>query len=150
MTVTQVDELRDLYEQDETAWLERMAELIRQKQFGDLDYGNLAEYLSDMARRDRREVRSRLTVLLAHLLKWEHQPDRRSGGWGATIFAQVHDLADLIAAGVLRAHAEAVLSDAYRKAVKEAATETGLSNESFPEECPYSVADLVHLDELPE
>jgi Domain of unknown function DUF29 len=150
MTATQVEALRNLYEQDETAWLDRMAELIQQRRLGELDYASLGEYLADMARRDRREVKSRLMVLLAHLLKWEHQPSRRSGSWAATIHLQQEEFADLASSGVLRNHAEAILGEAYDKAVKQAAVETELTASSFPAECPYSVEDLIRLDQLPE
>ena len=71
--------LAALYEADETAWLEATADLVRRGLYDQLDTENLSEYLSDMAKRDRREVESRLIVLLAHVLKWVHQPDRRSG-----------------------------------------------------------------------
>jgi hypothetical protein len=63
--------LSELYEADETAWLDAMADLVRQGRLEELDYAHLAEYLTDMARSDRREVESRLTTLLEHLLKWE-------------------------------------------------------------------------------
>ena len=57
-----------LYLRDETAWLEATAELIASDKLVEIEYENLAEYLSDMARRDRREVDSRLAFLMAHLL----------------------------------------------------------------------------------
>src|SRR5271157_875228 len=72
MSVRMIDLLPALYERDETAWLEAMAELARDGRAEDLDLGHLAEYLFDMARRDRREVESRLAVLLSHLLKWTY------------------------------------------------------------------------------
>src|SRR5208337_499667 len=53
----------DLYTRDETAWLDVMARLIAERRFGELDYEHLHEFLTDMARRDRREVLSRLTAL---------------------------------------------------------------------------------------
>lgn len=65
-----------LYETDETAWLEQMSKLISERRYGELDYEHLSEYLLDMAKRDRREVLHRLTTLLAHLVKWGHQPAR--------------------------------------------------------------------------
>src|SRR5436853_1875141 len=102
------DALTDLYEADETAWLEAMAKLIRAKRYRALDYRHLREYLSDMAKRDRREVQSRLRVLLAHVLKWIYQPEIRSGSWRATILTQSRDLADLLEAGSLRRHAQAI------------------------------------------
>jgi hypothetical protein len=70
MTAAEVEALADLYESDETAWLEAMAELAAQRRAAEMDYEHLAEFLTDMARRDRREVRSRLVVLITHLLKW--------------------------------------------------------------------------------
>src|SRR5262245_13283727 len=139
MTTAQATPLGVLYEQDETAWLEAMAELIRQGRLDEVDYPNLAEYLADMARRDRREVESRLTTLLTHALKWTHQPDRRSGSWRGTIIEQRQELEGLVSRGVLRNHAETVLADAYRKAVERAVAETGVPAETFPAACPYSL-----------
>src|SRR5262249_12703110 len=91
----------------ETAWLEAMAELIRQGRLGELDFPHLGEYLADMARRDRREVESRLTVLISHLLKGSSQPDRRSRGWRGTIIAQRQELERALGRGVRRNPAEA-------------------------------------------
>jgi hypothetical protein len=135
--------LSELYEQDETAWLDAMAELIAQGRAADLDFPHLQEYLSDMARRDRREVESRLVVLIAHVLKWVHQPDQRSRSWRATVIEQRQELSDLAAQGVLRKHAETVLPQAYIKAVERAAAETGLATATFPAECPYTLDQLL-------
>jgi Domain of unknown function DUF29 len=150
MTATELETLPELYEQDETAWLEQMAELIRNRQIDQLDLTNLAEYLDDMARRDRREVQSRLTTLLAHILKWLYQPERRSGGWHATVLHQQFELADMASSGVLRTHAEAVLDHSYANAIKQAAVETGLSQDTFPKQCPYSIEELLNNDPLAE
>jgi Domain of unknown function DUF29 len=138
--------LSQLYEADETAWLDAMAELIEQGRLDSLDYSHLGEYLGDMARRDRREVKSRMLTLLAHLLKWEHQPEKRTGSWRATIFVQQTELADLAENGVLRNHAEEVLRKVYEDAVEVAAAETGLRQSSFPAECPYTVEQLFSTD----
>jgi Domain of unknown function DUF29 len=142
--------LAQLYEVDETAWLEAMANLIQQGQWADLDYSHLGEYLSDMALRDRREVESRLATLLAHLLKWNYQPDHRSRSWRGTIIEQRQELARLASRGVLRNHAAAVLSDIYAEAVDRAVGETGLAADSFPAECPYTLAQLLAPGVPPE
>src|SRR5262245_43304743 len=105
--------LAALYETDETAWLEATADLIREGRLDQVDPVTLAEYLTDMARRDRREVSSRLAVLIAHLLKWRYQPDHRSGGWRGMVEVQRQELAELLESGVLRNHAAAVLAKAY-------------------------------------
>ncbi len=150
MTTVQTLTPSVLYEQDETAWLETMAELIRLGRLNEVDYPNLAEYLADMARRDRREVESRLTVLLTHVLKWTYQPDRRSGSWRGTIVEKRQELEGLLSGGVLRNHAEALLADVYRRAVERAAAETELPSETFPAASPYTLDQLLSADLLAE
>src|SRR6476659_2793610 len=139
-----------LYEQDETAWLEAMSELIRLGRLDEIDYPNLAEYLADMARRDRREVESQLTVLITHALKWTHQSDHRSGSWRGTIIEQRQELEGLVSRGVLRNHAQAVLAEVYRKGIERAAAETGLPVDTFPVACPYTLSQLLSADLLAE
>ena len=131
MIQKEVATLCDLYEIDETAWLEAMVELLRHGQHNNLDFPHLQEYLSDMARRDRREVKSRLTTLLTHLLKWSHEPDHRSRSWHGTIIEQRQELSGLADRGVLRNHAEAVLAEAYTEAIERAAAEMGASRRSI-------------------
>ena len=113
MAIRMLESLPALYERDETAWLDAMSGLARDGRAEDLDLPHLAEYLSDMARRDRREVESRLVVLLAHLLKWDHQPDHRSRSWRATAIEQRQELNRLAGRGTLRNHAEEVLMELY-------------------------------------
>jgi len=141
-------DLSQLYEADETAWLEAMAELIHQGRCDDLDYLHLEEYLGDMAKRDRCEVESRLATLLTHVLKWLYQPEHRSRSWRGTIIEQRFELERHADRGVLRNHAEAVLSLAYAQAVKRAAAETGLPANTFPAECPYTFEQLLTAELL--
>jgi hypothetical protein len=118
-------------ERDETAWLEAMSALAASGPYAEMDYRHLSEYLADMARRDRREAFSRLVVLLSHLLKWDHQSERRSGAWRGTIREQRRELRQLLESGTLHNHAEAVLADAYAEARRQAADETELSLNVF-------------------
>lgn len=142
MATVEALDLSALYEQDETAWLEAMSALAAGGRSAEMDYRHLSEYLADRAKRDRREVFSRLVVLLSHLLKWEHQPERRSGSWRGTLRAQRRELRQLLESGTLRNHAEAVLADAYAEARRQAADETELRLDVFPAE------DARNLDEL--
>ena len=146
----QLESLADLYLEDETAWLDNMARLLREGDRDALDLQNLSEYLSDMAKRDRREVESRLAVLIAHLLKWRHLSDRRTGSWHATIEVQRHELGLLLDSKTLRNHAEASLESAYDAAVREASAETELPISTFPTECPFALAQIEDADFLPE
>ena len=135
--------LEMLYEQDETAWLEAMAQLIRSGRLDQLDYTNLARYLEDMAWRDRREVTSRLSILIAHLLKWRHQPKKRFRSWMGSVEIQRQELAELLESKVLRNHAGAILEKAYANGIKQVVAETGLPESIFPGACPFSLDALL-------
>lgn len=142
------DATPELYLRDETAWLDATAELVRAGRLDLVDAASLAEYLTDMAKRDRREVFSRLVVLLTHMLKWHHQPTHRSASWMSTIHTQQMELDGSANSGTLRQHAERELDDAYAKAVGRAMKETGLPESTFPAACPYTVEQLLTADLL--
>ena len=143
MTTAEAIKLDVLYEQDETAWLEAMAALASEGRYGEMDFPNLSEYLTDMSKRDRREVYNRLIVLLVHLLKWEHQPDQRSGSWRATVREQRRELRQLMESGTLRNHAAAVLADAFAEARLQAADESEMDVTVFPTVNPWSLDEIL-------
>src|SRR5713101_3275488 len=147
MPTTEILPLSVLFERDETAWLEIMAHLAAEGRYAEMDHSNLSEYLADTAKRDRREVSSRLVTLLTHLLKWEHQPDHRSGSWRGTILEQRRELRKLLDSKTLYNHALSVLAEAYADARKQAAAETGLSRATFPQECSWELENLLADDE---
>ena len=146
MPAIQTESLSALYEQDETAWLEIMAELVANRQFAALDHKNLSEFLNDMARRDRREVNSRLVVLLFHLLKWNYQPEKQTASWRSTIDEQRLELRLLLDSKTLKNHASKILADAYADARKRAARETEMKLGKFPKECVWEIDDLLTDD----
>lgn len=143
MATAEAVNLAALYERDETAWLEVMSALAAEGRYVEMDYPNLSEYLADMAKRDRREVFSRLVVLLTHLLKSAHQPERQGGSWRATIREQRRELRGLLESGTLRNHAEAVLADAYAEARRQAADETELDLDVFPVENAWDLPEAL-------
>ena len=148
MATTQTESIVALYEQDETAWLEAMSELLAQGRTAELDHEHLSEYLAAMARRDRREVFSRLVVLITHLLKWRHQSQQRSSSWRGTIRTQRRDLRMLLESGTLANYALAVLADAYGDACKQAADETEVPPRTFSAQCPWDLELILDEDAL--
>ena len=142
------EDYADLYESDETARLEAMAELIASGKNAKLDYVHLQEYLTDMANRDRREVVNRVRCFLMHLVKWGHEVEERSGGWAARIVRLQTDLEMLLESRVLRKHAETELARTYEDAVGLVAVELGERESQFPKKCPWSVEMLVAEDLL--
>lgn len=139
----QTSPLEALFESDETAWLDSMAEIIAQGRLTEIDQKHLAEYLSDMAKRDRREVNSRLAVLLAHLLKWHHQPAQRTDSWRVTIERERQELLDILEAGTLRNHAEESFERSYEKAVRQVIAETRLARDNFPAMSPWTLDEAL-------
>lgn len=135
--------LAALYETDETAWLEQSADLVRAGRLDQLDLESLSEYLSAMARRDRREVFSRLVVLLVHLLKWEHQPERRSGSWRGTIREQRRELQQLLESGTLRNHAVQVFANAYAESRLQAAEEMEIDTANIRTQCAWGFDEVL-------
>ena len=138
------------YDQDVAAWAAEQARLIRAGQFDQLDVEHIADEIEDVGKGEKRELASRLAVLLAHLLKWQHQPARRSASWERTMREQRKQ--------VLRALKEApslrpLLSDpdwsdgVWGDAVTLAISETGL--DAFPEACPWPLADVLADDWRP-
>ena len=74
-----------VYEQDFYAWTQEQARALRNGAFAQLDIPNLAEEVESMERSEKRELTNRLTILLTHLLKWQHQPNLRSPSWELTL-----------------------------------------------------------------
>ncbi|HRJ41790.1 MAG: DUF29 family protein [Caldilineaceae bacterium] len=142
--------LTELYEEDFHLWLTANVEVIRWGELREIDAEHIAEELEAMSKRERRELISRLTVLLAHLLKWEFQPTHRSRSWRNTLTVQRGELADLLEdSPSLRAELENYIDRAYGRARLLAEDETGLEADAFPAECPYALEAILDPAFLP-
>ena len=140
-----------LYDEDFAAWTSHTAHLLRAGCFAELDVEHLAEEIEDMGGSQRREVSSRSAVLLLHLLKWKWQPEKRSGSWRSTIIAQRGELHRLLKQSPsLKSVLPESLPEVYPDAVGQAAAETGLPAEAFPDECPFSPDQIMDRSFLPD
>ena len=139
-----------LYERDTYAWSIEQAALLRAGRLSEADIENIAEEIESVGRSEKRELESRLRVLLMHLLKWQFQPERRSGSWRATIETQRIDATKLLSENPsLKATLHETTAHAYRLAVIEASAETGLRRSAFPPACPWSFAQYSDADFWP-
>jgi hypothetical protein len=142
---------KELYELDVFEWTVRNAELLRAGRYEEADILHIAEELEDMGKRDRRELLSRVRLLVAHLLKWQFQPDRRSPSWEETIDPQRTEIGDLLQdMPSLRRALASHLRELYPQAVRRAARETGLSRSAFPDRCPYTPEQILDIEFLPK
>jgi Domain of unknown function DUF29 len=136
-----------LYDEDLLAWAERQAVHLRAGQLDRLDVEHLIDELEAMAGRLRRELKNRLRILLAHLLKGQAQPEQRSRSWAATIAEQRDQIEALLEESPsLRQDLEEFARSAYPRAVRLAAIETGLPRRVFPEDLPYAVTQILGDD----
>ena len=140
-----------LYEQDFYAWATENARLIRQGRLADIDLEHVAEELDSMGRSERRELVSRMTQLLLHLLKWQFQPALRSKSWHLSIRNQRIEIDKLLGdSPSLKSRIEAAYEDAYGDAVSLAEIETGIDKSQFPPRCPFSLQQALDREFLPE
>ena len=139
------------YEEDFYAWTVEQARLLRAGEFSALDIANIAEEIESLGRSDRRELGSRLTVLLLHLLKWRSQPDIRSKSWFATIREQRRQIEKLLRESPsLSPFVATALTESYSDARDDAVEETGLAETALPAECPFTLDEVLSRSFLPE
>jgi Domain of unknown function DUF29 len=140
-----------LYESDFYTWTQEQARLLRERRFDDLDLENLIDEVASVGSSEKREIRSRLKILLTHLLKWKFQPGLRGNSWSSTIFEQRGTVMDIIESSPsLRGYVDYAMRLAYVGARVEASQQTGLMIGLFPAECPFSVAETLDLNFFPE
>jgi hypothetical protein len=139
-----------LYEQDFYAWANHQAALLRAGKLTAADIDHIALEIESMGKTEKRELVSRLTVLLAHLLKWRYQPERRGLSWEATIHIERRDLADHLDDNPsLKARLPEAIAAAYDRAIYAAAGETDLPTATFPTACPWSFQEIMDRDFWP-
>ena len=128
-----------LYDRDFYAWTAEQAGLLRAGRLAEVDLEHVAEEIETMGRSEKRELVSRLTILLLHLLTWQFQPVRQGPSWRLSIATTRDTLTDHLDENPsLRGIMGDSIGMAYRRARRNAAVETGLAEASFPALCPWS------------
>lgn len=143
--------MTNLYEADYWAWTQQQAEALRKRSGNELDWDLLAQELDALGATEERELRSRYGVLMAHLLKWAYQPDRRSRSWTNTIADQRDKIAGHFERNPgLKSLDADIFSRAYRDARRQASSETDLDLDLFPASPPFTIEQVKSEDWLPE
>ncbi len=132
------------FEADFHQWSVEQAALLRAGKWEALDVIHLAEEIESLGRSEKREIESRLEILLVHLLKWQFQPERRTRSWRLTLKVQRSDLQYVLNENPsLKSYPLVRLQSAYLRACLAAEKETGLAFETFPETCPFTTAQIM-------
>jgi len=139
------------YEFDFYGWTQHQAGLIRSGKLAELDLANILEEIETMGRSEKRELVNRLAVLLAHLLKWQFQSERRSKSWEFTIKEQQRMVERVLRENPsLKPRIPEIVEDAYDFALFTAARETGMLRDDFPQECPWTLDEALDFIALAE
>ncbi|MGL5035929.1 MAG: DUF29 domain-containing protein [Microcystaceae cyanobacterium] len=140
-----------LYEKDYYLWIEQTAQLLKTERLAELDYKNLLEEIEDMGRNQRNAIESNLIVVFLHLLKWQYQPELQCGSWQGSIREHRRRiLKSLKDSPSLRPYLETIWLESYQEARLQAADETGLILETFPEYCTFRLENILNSEYLPQ
>jgi hypothetical protein len=139
-----------LYDKDFFLWIETTAKQLKEGNFSEVDLANLIEEIESMGRSEKRALESNLVVILMHLLKYKYQPEKLTNSWLSTIFEHRRRLKkNLQDSPSLRNYLSDIFTESYQDGRKQAAIETGLSLEIFPEDCPFTIDESLNVDFLP-
>ena len=138
------------YDEDFYAWTNEQADHLAEGHFSLLDVDNIVDEIRTLGQSVRNEAKSRLNVLLVHLLKWRYQSKKQTRSWRMTIIEQRTRLLELLEESPsLRSYPASVLGKEYRLARLHAATETGLDDDAFPQDCPFTIDQILDPDFMP-
>ena len=138
------------YETDFYGWTQDQIKALKNRCIDDIDFDHLIEELESMGASERRELVSRLAVLMMHLLKWRYQPDRRGKSWEFTIKEQRRKIPKHLQENPsLKPRLADLMESAYEDALYLAEAETGLHKSLFPIDCPWSFELMLDADFWP-
>jgi hypothetical protein len=139
-----------LYNQDYYQWIQQTVKLLEQRNFQELDLDNLIEEIQDLALNEKQTIETNLIVVLKLLLKWQYQPEQHSGETKASIRRHRYQIRDdLKVSPSLKTHLSEIWLESYREARLQAADETDLAVEIFPEQCSFTIENILNTDYLP-
>ncbi|GAB4224788.1 MAG: DUF29 domain-containing protein [Stanieria sp.] len=147
---TQISNLSQLYEQDYFLWLEKTAELLKNRNFSQLDLENLIEEIESLGKSEKRAVASFLKQLLKHLLLysyWDSEREWSGRGWLEEISNFRFELSQYLDSKTLSNYAEQELETIYARARQEAILKSNLT--TIPAKCPYSLEQILNDEFIP-
>lgn len=137
----------DLYDKDFAEWIRINVELLRSGQVAEADLAHIAEEIEDMGKSDYRALKSALTQILVHLLKYRYQPAKRTRSWLVSIGKQRIKMEDILRdSPSLKPQLPQMLIASYDPAVRLASLETGIPRDQFPASCPFDMAQVLDMD----
>lgn len=138
------------YNEDFYAWTVEQVHFFRNRQLEAIDIEHIIEEIESMGKREKRELSSRMTVLLMHLLKWQHQEIDQGKSWQLTIYEQRSELKKLIKDNPsLKPWLDETVAESYESAKIKAEIETGISHKHYAKQCEWTVTQILDIEFFP-
>jgi hypothetical protein len=142
-----------LYENDFYAWAMHNAQCLRERRITELDFERLAEEIESVGASEKRELQSRLEVLIAHLLKLGYLNllrGQNERGWKITVREQRRRIAECLSdSPSLKSHLINCSERAYSYAIDSIVKQIGVDESILPTTCPYSLEQILDNDFYP-
>ncbi|REJ57460.1 MAG: DUF29 domain-containing protein [Microcystis aeruginosa DA14] len=142
---------KNLYEKDYYLWIDKTIFLLENHQFSELDLENLIKEIKSISISQQKALKSNLSVILWHLLKYLQKPEKQTRSWALNLFEHRERIEeDLENSPSLKSFlTEENFKKCYNKARKKAAIETGINLEKFPNDCPFTLAEALDFEFIP-
>jgi HD-GYP domain-containing protein (c-di-GMP phosphodiesterase class II) len=132
----------ELYETDFYGWTQDTARKICVGQFAEIDRDALAQEITNLGSSEEDRLERWFTLYLMHRLKWDYQPVMRSRSWTLSIRNHQNQARKWFRRNPsLKPHVQRLWEDAYESARLEALIETGLDEQTMPEQNPYPLGE---------
>jgi hypothetical protein len=144
MVLLTEESLQELYEIDDSLWLEKTILILKERRLEDLDIKNLIEELESLARNDKARVKSLLEQVIRHLLLlqyWQEEREYNAHHWRAEIKSFRIQLEDRLTTN-LRNYLQDNFQKIYQDALEYVQEKTGFKV-NFPRESPYTLEQLL-------
>ena len=135
------------HEDDIYTWSLEQIELLKAGRLDEVDAANIAWELEDVPGNIRDKLESAIAVLAMHILKWDHQPERRSRSWALTVREQRRRIDRLLKKNPgLKGELSESVTHGYANGRDRALAQTDLPELELPEKNPYSFKDIMTRD----
>ncbi len=115
------------YHTDGYGWAMAQAAILREGRLDSIDWENVAEEIESVGKQERSEYTSHMIRVLAHMIKWEVQPERRGMSWWLSIMNGRDEAERFLKANPsLKPLLDDIHEDALNYARRQAARETDL------------------------
>ena len=139
------------HDEDFYGWAVHTAQLLKDKKMNDVDFDSIIEELEEMGISNEHQLINRLSILIAHLLKWQYQPDFRGRSWSGTIKEQRNKINRLIKKNPsLKSKLSEAVEEGYEDSKNIIEKETPIDLRMIPQVCPYHFDQIMDESFYPE